>query len=95
MTELVLIVGWSVIAISCAGLVAWLALWVWFVFPARFVFARDTPSHIDTPFGLLRITLFTGVTGRTQSRWFFGFMLMKDGEAPRAKVMARKTTGNK
>lgn len=79
-------VSWlAIVALGLVVLVAIIAL-----FPARWQFSRDLPSHLDTPSGPLRLTAMVGIGSRWRARWFFGLMMMKDGESPRARIVTPK-----
>jgi hypothetical protein len=84
------IVGFLVMGVVAVGATLFLSVAIWVFFPARFQFSRDLPSHLSTPYGPLRLTALVGVGSRRKARWFFGLMLLKEGEAPRSRVVAKK-----
>ena len=90
MNSAALLVGYAVFTAAGFALAALACALVWAFFPARWQFSRDLPSHLDTPYGPLRLTALVGLASRHKSRWFFGLMLLKEGEAPRPQVLAKK-----
>lgn len=90
MDAIATMVGYAVLVAGGVGLACVAGVLGWAFFPARFEWARDLPSHLATPSGPLKLTALVGVGSRHRARWFFGFMLLKPGEAPAAKVLARK-----